>query len=396
MDVFNIGRQLTTGLPNFIPGMNNTTKKCKIEVPDDTKKKQMAIEYCKIISNNKQNIQNAFLKSFQEYSKQMFTDFKPQDFIDFAQNNIFEYLKPIFQDNRYTQYAFLIDLKPLITEILFTSIRGEIQKGSNANTIYDIFMKNLRERGNKKTSMLKRMGKMIGMSGGANGPNSVQSQIPTFMPMQMQQNPYQFMQQYPPYNAFQQPQQQYMQFQPPLPPNQPNSGSSSLNLSEKDEIKKINEVAEFFKKDVDGNTVNSKILEIIKDTMKKVIESGAIKLYAPLINVIQTKIKKAVSDIGSYDSNVKVIMLVQMLDNNYSFAKNSIMKTIENTIEQYQKNPSLNINKFINTTYDSLVFPPDNPMRGGGGGKRRTRKMKTSRKMRKIRKMRKMRKSSLE
>jgi hypothetical protein len=390
MDVFNIGRQLTSGLPNFIPGMNTRTQKCKVEVPDDTKKKQMAIEYCKIISNNKQSIQNAFLKSFQEYSKQMFTDFKPQDFIDFAHNNIFEYLKPIFQDNRYTQYAFLIDLKPLITEILFTSIRGEIQKGSNANTIYDIFMKNLRERGNKKTSMLKRMGKMVGMSGGANGQ-------PAFMPIQMQQNPYQFMpmQQYPPYNAFNQ--QQYMQLQPPNPPpNQPNSSSSPLKLSEKDEIKKLNEVADFFKKDVDGNTVNSKILEIIKDTMKKVIETGAIKLYAPLINVIQTKIKKAVSDIGTYDSNVKVIMLVQMLDNNYTFAKNSIMKTIENTIEQYQKNPSLNINKFINTTYDSIVFPPDNPIRGGGGGKRRTRKMRKSRKMRKMRKIRKMRKSSVE
>jgi hypothetical protein len=379
---------------NFFPmkSNNNKTQKCKVEVPDDTKKKQMAIEYCKIISNNKETIQNAFLKSFQEYSKQMFTDFKPQDFIDFAHNNIFEYLKPIFQDNRYTQYAFLIDLKPLITEILFTSIRGEIQKGSNANTIYDGFMKNLRERGNKKTSMLKRLGKMVGMSGGANGQ-------PDFMPMLMQQNPYQFMQQYPPYNAFpQQQQQQYMQLPPNPPPNQPNSGSSSLNLSEKDEIKKLNEVADFFKKDVDGNTVNSEILEIIKDTMKKVIETGAIKLYAPLINVIQTKIKKAVSDIGSYDSNVKVIMLVQMLDNNYSFVKDSIMKTIELTIEQYQKNPSLNIKKFINTTYDNLVFPPDNPMRGGGGGggKRRTRKMKTSRKMRKIRKMRKMRKSSLE
>ena len=382
MEFFNMGRSSN----------NNKTQKCKVEVPDDTKKKQMAIEYCKIISNNKETIQNAFLKSFQEYSKQMFTDFKPQDFIDFAHNNIFEYLKPIFQDNRYTQYAFLIDLKPLITEILFTSIRGEIQKGSNANTIYDGFMKNLRERGNKKTSMLKRLGKMVGMSGGANGQ-------PDFMPMLMQQNPYQFMQQYPPYNAFpQQQQQQYMQLPPNPPPNQPNSGSSSLNLSEKDEIKKLNEVADFFKKDVDGNTVNSEILEIIKDTMKKVIETGAIKLYAPLINVIQTKIKKAVSDIGSYDSNVKVIMLVQMLDNNYSFVKDSIMKTIELTIEQYQKNPSLNIKKFINTTYDNLVFPPDNPMRGGGGGggKRRTRKMKTSRKMRKIRKMRKMRKSSLE
>jgi hypothetical protein len=386
MEFFNMGRSSN----------NNKTQKCKVEVPDDTKKKQMAIEYCKIISNNKETIQNAFLKSFQEYSKQMFTDFKPQDFIDFAHNNIFEYLKPIFQDNRYTQYAFLIDLKPLITEILFTSIRGEIQKGSNANTIYDSFMKNLRERGNKKTSMLKRLGKMVGMSGGANGQ-------PDFMPMLMQQNPYQFMQQYPPYNAFNQPQQQqYMQLQPPNPPpNQSNSGSSPLKLSEKDEIKKLNEVADFFKKDVDGNTVNSKILEIIKDTMKNVIETGAIKLYAPLINVIQTKIKKAVSDIGSYDSNVKVIMLVQMLDNNYTFVKDSIMKTIEKTIEQYQKNPSLNINKFINTTYDSLVFPPDNPMRGGGGGggacgKRRTRKMKTSRKIRKMRKLRKMRKSSLE
>jgi hypothetical protein len=385
MEFFNMGRSSN----------NNKTQKCKVEVPDDTKKKQMAIEYCKIISNNKETIQNAFLKSFQEYSKQMFTDFKPQDFIDFAHNNIFEYLKPIFQDNRYTQYAFLIDLKPLITEILFTSIRGEIQKGSNANTIYDGFMKNLRERGNKKTSMLKRLGKMVGMSGGANGQ-------PDFMPMLMQQNPYQFMQQYPPYNAFNQPQQQqYMQLPPNPPPNQPNSGSSPLKLSEKDEIKKLNEVADFFKKDVDGNTVNSEILEIIKDTMKKVIETGAIKLYAPLINVIQTKIKKAVSDIGSYDSNVKVIMLVQMLDNNYTFVKDSIMKTIELTIKEYQNNPSLNIKKFINTTYDNLVFPPDNPIRGGGGGggaggKRRTRKMKTSRKIIKMRKLRKMRKSSLE
>ena len=56
MEFFNMGRSSN----------NNKTQKCKVEVPDDTKKKQMAIEYCKIISNNKETIQNAFLKSFQE------------------------------------------------------------------------------------------------------------------------------------------------------------------------------------------------------------------------------------------------------------------------------------------------------------------------------------------
>ena len=401
MDFLKNSGLLNTSLINPTTGINNnTTKKCKLEFTTFEKRKRMLTEYCKIISKNQSYIETAFLKSFEKYSSQMFNNFNPKDFITFVQNNIIEYLKPIFQDNRFTQYAFMIDLKPLVTEILIDVIREEIKTNSSkkinnimytydldTNKVYNRFLERLRERGNTKTSFLKKMENAVKIFGGQ--PTNIQSQMSNmtaypFYPMQQPPN----MNAYPFY-PMQQPPLSYPIQQVPLSNMTPGSAqtnkSNSVNAIEKDEIKKITEVAEFFKKDIDEKTVNTEILEIIKNTFNKALESRMNELYSPLIKVVQDKIKTAVSDIGRFDSNIKIVMLVQMLENSFDFVVNTIKETINKVKVERSKNPSLNLKTTINKIYDTIVFPPEmNIVKRGGKKKilklRKTKKNKKSKK----------------
>jgi hypothetical protein len=391
---------------------NNSTKKCKLEFTDEEKKKRMLIEYCKIISKNQNHVEDAFLKSFQQYSNEMFNNFNPKEFISFVQNHIIEYLKPAFEDNRFTQYAFMIDLKPLITEILTSIIREEIKKTANSKErnldttkIYNIFIERLRERANSKTIFLKKIAKTFKIFGGQSTPGQTQ-QPQQYLYYPQTQQPQQYMyypqtqqpQQYLYYPQTQQSQQymyypqtqQYPSFITPSIPKISNASNTSIqnnnmnsvNISEKDEIKKITEVANFFKKNIDGNTVNDEILEIIKDTLRKALDTTKDKIYAPMIEIIKSKIKSAISEIGSFDTNIKIIMLVQMLEKSYDFIVNTIKEVINKVNDEYIQNPRLNVQKILNKKYDEIVFPPD-ITNIKTGGKRKNLKLRKTKKTKK-------------
>ena len=272
---------------------NNDTKKCKYVIPSSEKKREIKSKYCNIITEQKEYIQKSFQKSLDEYSGKLIDNFTSDDFMNFINKNIFDYLVPIFDENKHSQYALLIDMEDIIVETLSAAIKSS-DNSINEQSLYDAFVLLLSQKVDNTTPVVQKQ------QGGANrklppgafadlhdlydffGPKKP-TQSPQSQPAQSQSQPAQsgFTQN----PIYQQPQyQQYQQYQPyPMqyanvptqlyPPysNNNNNNNDVPIPSTADENKVISDVSEFLKKNIDGKTVNSEILSIIKKTLNDAI-----------------------------------------------------------------------------------------------------------------------------
>jgi hypothetical protein len=312
---------------------------CEPKLNDDEKRKRMLIEYCKIISDNRGPIANEFLKSFQQLNEELNT----KKFMEMIHEIIFDYLKKAFQDNKFTQTALLIDLKPIITTVLQEIIeknRGNLNPVFIYNTFVDI-LGNYRSASNIFTQ-----------SGGGDD-----------------------------YNI------------DPALNNESiieKSPKNDVELEKVDEVSQvvssknengdnaITDVARILKKNADGNTVNSDIFEIIKKTITEVLDEKKDIIYGPLINAFKIKIKNLISDIGSTNNDLKVTMLYHMLKNepfivirHYSTIKDVIHMIINEYTTTQQE-----LLTIIDNVYDKHVYPMNsNPNTNNlVGGNRKNKK----------------------
>jgi hypothetical protein len=401
-------------------------QKCKPTFTPEEKKKRMLIEYCKIISKNQQYIEHAFQKSFEQYSSQLTDNLNTNKFMDKIQEIIMNYLIEVFNGNKFTQKALLMDLKPIITEKLKISINFSKDEPLNSDDIYKKFMENLRGLTNNYRTTTKAQ---IGGAGpneqssisknvapatftgvtdkNPSDPNppayplsysyttSPQPQLPIenmqeYVNQYMSQNMPLYMQQYVPLYM-----QQYMPVaQPVNPSNELIPQAQPINSSDEpknDDIQALNEVVEFFKKDTDKDTVNQEILDIIETTITKVLEKRKNEIYAPLIDVLKQKIKLLISDIGSINGNLKITMLIHMLENGF-YPINAIIREMIENIISVMNDPNNKIENFddiINNAYNVRLIENVNASNKTGGGRKKRLKSHKTKKSRKSRKSRK-------
>ena len=127
------------GLNPASSNTNNVTKKCKYVIPSSEKKKEIKSKYCKIITEQKEYIQKSFQKSLNEYSGKLIDNFTSDDFMNFINKNIFDYLVPIFDENKHSQYALLIDIEDIIVETLLSVVKGS-DNSIDEKSLYDSFV----------------------------------------------------------------------------------------------------------------------------------------------------------------------------------------------------------------------------------------------------------------
>jgi len=196
-------------------------------------------------------------------------------------------------------------------------------------------------------------------------------------PQQMQQYPQQMqqyqqqMQEYPQQIQHQQQnQQQNQQYQQPVYA-EPISNIPSQAIST-DHQKVLGDVVDFFPKNSDIQTVNSKILEIIKKTLNDVINKNREELYKPAVDAIQKKIQVLVRDINTSNNNIKMSLLLHMLnDTNSNFTV--VQGIVTNLIAFVKEQPSSNdVKELITSKLQELIsvvelkeMPIENESKGG-------------------------------
>jgi hypothetical protein len=319
---------------------------CEPKLNDDEKRKRMLIEYCKIISDNRGPIANEFLKSFQQLNEELNT----KKFMEMIHEIIFDYLKKAFQDNKFTQTALLIDLKPIITTVLENSIK-ENSGDLTLEIVYNTFVNKLQHyRSDSSTNNTQ--------SGGGGNENQLLQQILDKL----------------------------TQLQPQYPiPIAKNVKESDYPEIENGDNKILTDVARILEKNVDGNTVNSGIFEIIKKTITEVLDEKKDIIYGPLINAFKIKIKNLISDIGSTKNDLKVTLLYHMLTNepfigisDYSDIKIVIQNIISDILDglNTDKDGFETLHDIIDNVYDIYVPPMNsNPNTNNFvGGNRKNKK----------------------
>jgi hypothetical protein len=456
---------LVNGITQMSGNGKNVTKKCKPVIYSREKRKKVLSEYCKIITEQKEYIAQTFQKSFQEYSEKQFDDFNTTQFMEFVHKNIFEYLDPIFESSKTAQYAVLIDMQDIIVECMVDAVKDKSQV-NDEQSIYEGFTKALSSKINaltptKTQEVIQRGGEVTAPTENVNKPTknvndkflkfdeqgnflgfnerrvdhakNVVRQLMGKKPLpkessspmqQYQQQQYQ-PQQYP---IQQYPQQQYQQLQQPIglpvaqlvqPDYQVEQSiisPTNTNMLSTDEQKVLGDVVDFFPKNSDKSIVNSQILEIIKKTLNDVITEKREELYQPLVDAIQKKIQVLVHDIGGSNNNIKMSLLLHMLNNNFVVITSVINDLIKFIVDNQKFDeapikekltslisavipPESNVNNAINANDIDVIIPKgeqnqDTETRGvtpAKGGKRRIQrktkknKRKTMRKKRIIR-----------
>jgi hypothetical protein len=365
---------LVNGIAQMSGNGKNVTKKCKPVIYSREKRKKVLSEYCKIISEQKEYIAQTFQKSFQEYSEKQFDDFNTTQFMDFIRKNIFEYLDPIFKGSNTAQYAVLIDMQDIIVECMAVAIPDKSQV-NDKKSIYKGFTEALSSKikaltptktqevmqdggapfmdpkliQNIKDKAIKELKDKSGYTGLQKMFNKElqqqnqqlqqqNQQYPIYQQYPQQQYP---IQQYPIYQQY--PQQQYQQLQQPIglpvaqlvqpdyKVEQSIISPTNTNSLSTDEQKVLGDIVDFFPKNSDKSIVNSQILEIIKKTLNDVITKNKEVLYKPLIVAIQKKIQVLVHDIGGSNNNIKMSLLLHMLNNNFvviTYVINNLIKFI--------------------------------------------------------------------
>jgi hypothetical protein len=410
------------------------TRKCKPVILSKRKREEILRTYCKIIRDQTGFIAETFQKSFQKYSEQLFEHFDKDKFMEFIHDNIFEYLDTIFKGSNHSQFALLHELKDVIVDCMYNAknvtsgsdlltrfkeylskkindtipveindtipveindtipvedITQNLEGGGTTPFMHPKLIQNIKDKAIKQ---LKDMSGYTGLQKIFNKELQEQNKELQQQNQQLQQQNQQLQQQY-----------QYPQYQEEIPQAQPiypevqvdkdisndtstvfnptqlesnqNVPTTNTNALSTDGEKLLGDLVTF-SKDTDYETLNKKIQEIVIKRMYVVIKENKDKLYKPIADAIKPKIDELVSNINTSNNNIKMSLLLHMLNENFT-----VIMPIINRLIVFVEQPSNNLKgliekeliekELIEKELNRLIIDESKKLNKSKGGKRR-------------------------